>query len=324
MSAGNTGTPCGRELLGHQLQRLGLAGAGGAGDQAVPVEHRQRDAHRRPRGARCRRRPGRRARAPARRTRSPSCTDGDRDRLGRHPRLPLADMRACPQAARMGGSLCSPRVIFKAVGDHRPYPDHGIHPEPVGRRRADARSGWTAGHHQARRSTWTPCSPRTPRSTATCSPTSSSGGAPLPRGRPAPRAARGPAAAPRPARPRPEPARLMSMLNPLGNRDLSPSKRGGGRKGNRLLVVLLVLLLAGTALASWRYPRPRRQRRRRHSPRQLPADATAADRRSPRQGEGERLQRNGATGSRLRRRRAVEEARLQGRQGEQRPARSAR
>ena len=45
----------------------------------------------------------------------------------------------------------------------------------------------------------------------------------------------------------------MSMLNPLGNRDLSPSKRGGGRKGNRLLAVLLVLLLAGTALASWRY-----------------------------------------------------------------------
>ena len=31
------------ELLGHQLQGLGLAGAGGAGDQAVPVEHRQRD-----------------------------------------------------------------------------------------------------------------------------------------------------------------------------------------------------------------------------------------------------------------------------------------
>ena len=45
----------------------------------------------------------------------------------------------------------------------------------------------------------------------------------------------------------------MSMLNPLGNRDLSPSKRGGGRKGSRLLVVLLVLVLAGTALATWRY-----------------------------------------------------------------------
>ena len=45
----------------------------------------------------------------------------------------------------------------------------------------------------------------------------------------------------------------MSMLNPLGNRDLSPSKRGGGGKGSGLLLVLLVLLLAGTALATWRY-----------------------------------------------------------------------
>ena len=45
----------------------------------------------------------------------------------------------------------------------------------------------------------------------------------------------------------------MSMLNPLGNRDLSPSRRGGGGKGSRLLLVLLVLLLAGTALATWRY-----------------------------------------------------------------------
>ena len=35
----------GRELFGQQLQRLGLAGAGGAGDQAVPVEHAQWDAH---------------------------------------------------------------------------------------------------------------------------------------------------------------------------------------------------------------------------------------------------------------------------------------
>ena len=45
----------------------------------------------------------------------------------------------------------------------------------------------------------------------------------------------------------------MSMLNPLGNRDLSPSKRNGSSKGNRLLAVLLVLLLAGTAFATWRY-----------------------------------------------------------------------
>jgi hypothetical protein len=45
----------------------------------------------------------------------------------------------------------------------------------------------------------------------------------------------------------------MSMLNPLGNRDLSPSRRGGGRKGSGLLVVLWVLLLAGIGLAMWRY-----------------------------------------------------------------------
>jgi hypothetical protein len=30
------------QLLGDPLQRLGLAGAGGAGDQAVPVDHPQR------------------------------------------------------------------------------------------------------------------------------------------------------------------------------------------------------------------------------------------------------------------------------------------
>ena len=44
-SATNTGTPCGRELLGDQLQRLGLAGAGRARDQPVPVHHRQRQPH---------------------------------------------------------------------------------------------------------------------------------------------------------------------------------------------------------------------------------------------------------------------------------------
>ena len=35
-----------RQLAGEQLERLGLAGAGGAGDEAVPVHRRQRDAHR--------------------------------------------------------------------------------------------------------------------------------------------------------------------------------------------------------------------------------------------------------------------------------------
>ena len=43
MSATNVGTPAFGQLAGHQLQRLGLAGAGRAGNQAVAVEDRQRD-----------------------------------------------------------------------------------------------------------------------------------------------------------------------------------------------------------------------------------------------------------------------------------------
>ena len=42
-SASNTGHARVRELPGHRLQRLRLARAGRAGDEAVPVEHRQRD-----------------------------------------------------------------------------------------------------------------------------------------------------------------------------------------------------------------------------------------------------------------------------------------
>ena len=34
-----------RELLGDELQRLGLAGAGRAGDEAVPIHHRERQAY---------------------------------------------------------------------------------------------------------------------------------------------------------------------------------------------------------------------------------------------------------------------------------------
>ena len=57
-----------RHLLGHELQRLGLAGAGRPGDQAVAVEHRQRHAHPRRRvGDAVDARP-RRARAPGRPT----------------------------------------------------------------------------------------------------------------------------------------------------------------------------------------------------------------------------------------------------------------
>ena len=47
MSARNTGTPGVRQLLGDELQRLGLARAGRAGHQPVPVEHGQRHPDRR-------------------------------------------------------------------------------------------------------------------------------------------------------------------------------------------------------------------------------------------------------------------------------------
>ena len=40
-SAMKTGTPLAAEVLGQRLQRHRLAGAGGAGDQAVPVRHRR-------------------------------------------------------------------------------------------------------------------------------------------------------------------------------------------------------------------------------------------------------------------------------------------
>ena len=45
MSAAKTGHAHGRELLGHELQGLGLARAGGAGDEAVAVAHGRRDLH---------------------------------------------------------------------------------------------------------------------------------------------------------------------------------------------------------------------------------------------------------------------------------------
>ena len=43
MSATKTGHTGLRQLAGEELEGLGLAGAGRAGDQAVAVEHRQRD-----------------------------------------------------------------------------------------------------------------------------------------------------------------------------------------------------------------------------------------------------------------------------------------
>lgn len=45
----------------------------------------------------------------------------------------------------------------------------------------------------------------------------------------------------------------MSMLNPLGDRDLSPSRRGGGRRTGGVWVLLLLLVLAGAAFGAWRY-----------------------------------------------------------------------
>ena len=92
------------------------------------------------------------------------------------------------------------RVIFKRVGDGRPYPDHGLTSEawaalPPRQVRLDelvttkdtlaARRAARRGLHLLRR----PVRPRRPVA-----------GRALPRGRPAPRPARGPAAAPRPAR----------------------------------------------------------------------------------------------------------------------------
>ena len=50
MSAANTGTPGGGEALGQHLQRHRLAGAGGTGDEAVPVGELQLQAFR-PRAA---------------------------------------------------------------------------------------------------------------------------------------------------------------------------------------------------------------------------------------------------------------------------------
>lgn len=45
----------------------------------------------------------------------------------------------------------------------------------------------------------------------------------------------------------------MSMLNPLGNRDLSPSRRGDGRRGSAVWALVLVLVLAGAAFGAWSY-----------------------------------------------------------------------
>jgi LytR cell envelope-related transcriptional attenuator len=45
----------------------------------------------------------------------------------------------------------------------------------------------------------------------------------------------------------------MSMLNPLGKRDLAPSRRGGHRTSRGLLLLLMVVMLAGAAAGAWLY-----------------------------------------------------------------------
>ena len=82
-----------------------------------------------------------------------------------------------------------------------------------------ARSGSTSWSPPRTPSTWTPCSTRTRRSSATCSPTSCEWrGRALPRGRPAPRPARRAPAAPRPARPRPRGRRLRPVSRTITSR----------------------------------------------------------------------------------------------------------
>ena len=81
---------------------------------------------------------------------------------------------------RLGAIARSTRlrsVIFKRVGDGRPYPDHGlgskewasVPPRQVRLERA--------GHDQGHARSWRRCSTRTRPSSATCSPTSSCGAA---------------------------------------------------------------------------------------------------------------------------------------------------
>ena len=91
-SASSTGTPGVRQLLGERLQRLRLAGAGRAGDEAVPVQRRERDPHpRRPDRPRRRRR-----RCPARARRPRRVTGGDA--LGRPRRRQSLDPCRPPRA----------------------------------------------------------------------------------------------------------------------------------------------------------------------------------------------------------------------------------
>ena len=97
-SAISTGTPASDSCSAMHLQRLGLAGTGRAGDQAVPVQHRQRDAH-----------PGRRVDLDRRRRSVPSSSAATLDRVpggdppGRLP--PVALVSSATTAGRVANRL---------------------------------------------------------------------------------------------------------------------------------------------------------------------------------------------------------------------------
>lgn len=69
-------------------------------------------------------------------------------------------------------------MIFKRVGEGRPYPDHGLTSLGTGQRLHHARSGSMNWSQQNARWTLIPCSPRIPPSTGICLLMSCSGKAP--------------------------------------------------------------------------------------------------------------------------------------------------
>ena len=137
MSAANTGTPCADSCSAMSWSVLVLPVPGRAGDQAVPGEHADRDpdADVRPRGLVH----DQRTELDDRRVeRVAGCDLGRRVAVGlgssagirTSARRCTAVARCRTGAARVVGSLVPARstlsaVIFKRVGDTRPYPDHG-------------------------------------------------------------------------------------------------------------------------------------------------------------------------------------------------------
>ena len=183
---GEDGDAVGAELLGEQLEGLGLAGTGRAGHQAVPVEHRRAGSGCGCRSASSRRASGRRARARSPRTRSrvrppgrSGCRRAPRGRGRRRPARPVG--AAGSAGGSVGGRVGAgsgvmarePRavlnrdweerstppivagVIFKRVGEGRPYPDHGLTSKAwaaaAAAPGAPRRAGHDQGHPAARR-----------------------------------------------------------------------------------------------------------------------------------------------------------------------------